>query len=604
MLSIQPVPFLAQPHPALSTPAATTSSSSPPQRTRSVLPAIGIVLGSLAFWKPGWFLAQSWDAFGADSAFVHATFRFYVLLLEGILSGWLVQPFCTAALAVARSRCSPRIRRALIALSLAATCLFVSTFLITVGRHQFGAWDYNILIDVGWRQILGQRPFVDFITPTPPFFNLTAALAFRLFGVTWNANLYLCSLFSCLTLTWAFLLFRGLGMRSAAALGTSLLIQTAAMLTCCFWWYNNTTLVLAALFYLASLHLARCPTSRFAQISFVILLGVLPLTKPNIAGVTIIGCVAALLMSSPHRGRALLLTLAGLLLSGLLLLAAHVSLLDMIATYRGIARERGACSTFGFQQLSIGEQRMTWIWMPVLCLPLLGIWRPMRADLRGARRRQAAFWAFFPLAAIIAVCGIAGNGEMRDVECTLLIAALGLLACVFNTESPLLTRFTVALMCGMLVSNLYAGLARLRVYSIGHHVFFEWHDNNHLSHSGFLKDLHASASLTEVDEQVTQAIGSNPGPIFFGPRLDFEYATHRLPSPLHWASFFQPGTAFDRSQTSSLIRSWSDQRFRTLVFLKNEYTFYPDSLMTEIQTQYTRDDRYPSLSVYRRRPGS
>ncbi len=571
------------------------------QQIQILLAATCVIAGSLAFEHPGLFLTTPCLACGIDLIYSRALLRLYLVLATSLITGWLLQPSALHLLAVTRVRLTSQTRRILVAFAVLAACSFVSLFVITVGRHQFGAWDFNVLIETGWRQLLGQRPYVDFVAPTPPFFNWTAALAFRLFGLTWNANLDLSALFSSLTLVWAFLLFRAQGMRSAAALGTSLAIQTAAMLTCCFWWYNNTTLVLAALLYLASLLLARFPDSRFGQVSFVLLLGLLPSTKPNIAGLTLAGCLALLLLTSQRRGRIFLLTLAGVLLSLALLLAAHVSLPAMLATYTGIAKERGGFSTFGFLGQSITEQWITFFWMPILCLPLFAIWRPLRADLRARQWRQATFWLFFPLAVLIAVYGIAGNGELRDVECTLLIAALGLLTFVYRSDSPRLTRCTVALLCGLCAADLYTGIARLRVYTIGQHVFFEWQDDHHLFTSGFFVDLQASSAMAEVNDQLTQALGATHGPVFLGPRLEFEYAVHQLPSPRHWPSFFQPGTAFDRAQTPALVRAWQQAAFPTLIFLKDEYTFYPDALMDDIGTRYLRDDRYPRLTVYRRR---
>ncbi len=577
----------------------------PLSRSRQVqilLAAVGVIAGSLAFFHPGLFITTSCLACGIDIIYERVLVRLYLVLATGIVTGWLLQPSALHLLAAARARLTPHSRRVTMAVAVAAACCFLSIFLITAGRHQFGAFDFSLLIETGWRQILGQRPFVDFVTPTPPFFNWATALAFRLFGVTWNANLYLSAVFSSLTLIWAFLLFRGLGMRSAAALGTSTVIQTAAMLTCCFWWYNNTTLILAALFYLSSLLLARLPASRFGAVSFVLLLGFLPLTKPNIAGLTLAGCLALLLLTSPRRGRVLLLALGGLLFSLGLLLAAHVSLPAMIATYVGVARERGGFNTFGFDEQSITEKWLTCLWMPVLCLPLLGILRFLRADLRARHWRQAVFWLSFPFSAFVAVYGTATNGELRDVECTLLIAALALLAFVFRTDSPRLARCTVALFCGLFASDLYTGIARLRVYTIGQHAFFEWEDNNHVFTAGFFAGLHASPAMAEVDDQLTQALRATASPVFLGPRLDFEYAVHRLPSPAHLPAFFQPGTAFDRARTAALVQVWRQQAFPTLIFLKDEYTFYPDALMDEIGNRYLRDDRYPRLSVYRRSP--
>ena len=519
------------------------------------------------------------------------------------MTSWLLQPAASDALTRWHAGLSPRKRRWFVIASISFACIGVATFIVHFGRQQYGGWDYNILVDVGWRQLIGQRPYVDFVTPTPPLFNWTAVLAFRLFGVNWNANLYLAALFSAGTLVWSFLLLRRLGLRTFAALGTACAMQTAAMLTCCFWWYNNTTLILAALFYLSSLALARSSTSHLLQISYVLLLGVLPLAKPNVAGVTVLGCVVLLLLASRRRGLILVLTVAGALLSFLMFLALHIPVGAMLATYRGIAKERGGLSMFGFRQLEPGEQWMTVLWFCALCLPMLCLWPLFRQNFVTHRWRQVAYWMFFPLAALIGAYGVAGNGELRDVEFTLLLGALAMLAFVHRREGRLTPRFTVALICAMMATDLYTGAARLRVYTIRPHVFFEWKDHEHGVNSGFLKGMRISETLVEVEREIHGAVQDSPGPVFFGPRLDYAYAAQGLRSPMHWASFFQPGTAFDRAEVTELVQAWRKNRFQTLVFLKGDYTFYPDALFMEIDTNYIRDDRYPRITVYHRRPG-
>jgi len=94
------------------------------------------------------------------------------------------------------------------ALALATACAFLWLFILHFGNRQFGGWDYGILIDTGWRQILGQRPYTDFITPNPPGFNLAVKYAFTLFGVNWNAQLYLTALFACSSFLWMYWLLQ------------------------------------------------------------------------------------------------------------------------------------------------------------------------------------------------------------------------------------------------------------------------------------------------------------------------------------------------------------------------------------------------------------
>ncbi len=56
--------------------------------------------------------------------------------------------------------------------ALLGTCAFLWVFILHFGRQQYGSWDFNILVETGWRQIQGQRPYVDFPATTPPGFNL------------------------------------------------------------------------------------------------------------------------------------------------------------------------------------------------------------------------------------------------------------------------------------------------------------------------------------------------------------------------------------------------------------------------------------------------
>lgn len=568
-----------------------------------LLAAIAAVAFTAAFVLTPWIIRRPYVSIGSDLAYAHTFLRSLWLLLGGACLGWLLQPSALRALKAHRDANTSK-RLFPTALLLALVALGLALTLIALGRRQFGGWDFNILIDVGWRQLLGQRPYVDFVTPTPPFFNWTAALAFQLFGVTWDANLYLAAIFSACTFLWAYFLLRPLGLTRLAAVCTAALIQIAAMLTGDFWWYNNTTLVLAALFFLASLLLSRVQDSGLAQGSFVLLLGVLPLTKPNVAGVTVFLCVALLLVIHRSRGRVFLLTLGGLALAALFFAALHVSVPGMIASYRGVARERGGFSTFGYEEMELAEKRVVKVWMFALCLPLLAILAPLRRALASRQHRQAAFWLFFPAAALVAIYGTAGNGEFRDVELTLLIPALALLAFVYLPETPYLRRATVALFCGMALCDLYVGLTRLRVFSVGAHKFFEWTDNNHRLPAPFFAHLHTSGVLSEVDHQVREAVQQYPGPTFFGPRLDFEYAALHLPEPVGWTTFFQPGTSFSRADTAHLLLSWREHRFPTLIFMKDDYTFYPKAFLRDMHAHYAEDDHFTNISVYHRRPGS
>ena len=582
---------------------------------------------TFAFVHPEIVYGRGARGFTPDNFYVQAIFRFHVALAGTFLASWLVQPTMRGALSRRSLAMTDRARRSLSVAALSLLCLLFAAFVVVFGRWQFGGFDYNILSEIGWRQILGQRPYVDFPTTTPPLFNLGLLMAFRLFGVSWDAVLALTALFTTGTLAWLYCLLRRLEMSQLAALGTACTVEIATMLSCCFWWYNDTTLVLAALFFTTAVLLARRVEDRFAQVSYVASFALLVLAKPNIAGVTIAGCVALLMILSRHRFRIVLLTFAGAAIALLILQLGHVSLPAMMLAYSGAAKERGPFSSFGFDEFSGGEKLLIQWWYVALCLPLLGCLRPLWAEIRGRRAPQAAFWLFFPLSALIAIYGLRGNGELRDVETAVLLCGLSLLAFCFRAESLGWRRYTTALLCGMCASNLYSAMARHRVYTIGPHLFFEWKDRDHLLLTGPLKHMRVSETFAEVNQEIQQALESNPGPYFFGPRVDYGYMAFGVPPPKHFPAWWHPGTAFARTDMHKFVARWEQDRFPTLIYFKgvghqdpypenadpkhpelegeqsSDYTYYPASMLNDLRTRYIRDDRFPRITVYHRRPG-
>ena len=566
-----------------------------------------LIVFTFLFLHPRLVIRKSFGRFSADIYYMRALYRANLALLGAFVTAWLWEPAVTAALAARQWQGTTTARRWIAFCAVAFACLLCAVFIVHFGRWQFGGFDYNIIAETGWRQMLGQRPYVDFPTTSPPLFNLGTVIAFRLFGVSWDAMLFFTALFAVVTLVWLYPLFRRLGMGVLGSLGVACTLQSATMLSCCFWWYNNTTLLLAAVFFLSSSLLTRTPHDRLAQSSFVVSMALLALAKPNIAGVTLVGCVGLLLVVSKQRLRILMLCAAGIGLTLAIFLIAHISIPAMLAAYRGAAKERGAFSSFGFDEFRQGEKRLVELWYTALCLPLLSCVRPFLARRRTDGLRAAAVWLFFPLSAVIAIYGLRGNGELRDVEATVLVSALGLLAFALHVQSPQTRRYTVALLCGMAASDLYIGAARDRVYTIGPHFFFEWQDRDHLLTAGRFKHMRVSETFVEVDNEVQQAITTNPGPFFFGTRLDYSYMALGLPSPAGFPAWFHPGTAFDQALLPQVLARWEARRFPTLLYTKgglgDAYYKYPEAFLRLLRTEYIRDDRYSRITVYHRRPG-
>jgi hypothetical protein len=485
--------------------------------------------------------------------------------------------------------------------------LALSFFIVIIGRHQFGAFDFNIFLETAWRQFRGEHPYTDFYTSAPPLFNMGALWAFRLFGVSWNAGLYFTALFSVITFIWFYLLFRRLGVSAPLSLLASFAIEASSMLLLCFWWYNNSALVMGAIFFASALLYARTPDARFVQLSFVISLTLLLLAKPNIAGATAAPCCFLLFIQTPRKLRLFLLTAAGALLALVLLLSSHVTVSALLASYHGASKQRGILSAFGYYQMPPFLRHVTLLWLAILCLPFLYLLPPIHQSLRRRDWSRIAGLLLLFVGPLVAIVGIAENGEFPDVEVTLLIVAIVFILYVARFTGPNLRYLGVALLCAFIAVDSYAGAVRLRVATIGEHMFFDWgQDNDHIS-SGPLKDMWVTPQFTEVEQQIRSVMASNPGPIFFGPRIDFNYMALQLPSPDHFPAWWHPGTAFDAADQPAIIAHWEQQRYPTLIFYvndsKTDYTHYPSQFRGIIMRDYVPDHTYSRLTVWHRKPG-
>lgn len=544
----------------------------------------------------------------ADGLYRQAFLRLYAILFGVFCSVFLLAPMLQTAV----QRLRLKWRNSFTWLTLIALCGFIWIFLVHCGRHQYGAFDLNILVELGWRQILGQRPYVDFPDTTSPGFNFGCKYAFQLFGVRWDANLYLAALYSCATFLWMYWLMRRISAGRLASAAVAFAVESASMLALCFWWYNDITLVAAAIFFLACIAYARQPHGLGVQLSYIFSLSLLSLMKPNMAGLTILCCVPLLLLLTTRKLRLLTLTAAATITALLILASNHVPVPAMVTSYLSVAKAHGSThSAFGFNLLNRLEQHWSLYWIGFLSIPLLGLFPKGYRLLRTRDWRGIGLALMMPVSCFIAWYGLLVNSEFRDTECTLLLVAIGVLAFGVRWNGPFLRRFTIAVLCASIAGDLYYGVARLRIYPIGPGVFFQWRDNQHRMDSGFFKNMRVAEGMVQVQQDVSDVLKHNPGPYFFGTRLDYNYAAFGVPSPEHFPAWWQPGTAFPVSAESSLIDRWKQDRFQTLVFLKHGfagnddtmfYTFYPPEWMDAIRNNYVADNEtYPTLTVYHRR---
>lgn len=600
------------PIPSFPEPADSDAPREANKLTRLEVLVAWVGLGILALTVLGFrFTPDSTHHFGRiseDGFYRSFAFRLYMILAGGFLAAFCLVPVLTSLVRFFRERW----RKAYTYGALLGICAFLCAFLIHAGRWQFGGYDYNIMIEMGWRLIQGQRQYVDFPTTTAPGFNLGIKYAYQMFGVNWDANLYFSAIFACLTFLWMYWLMVRLAMGRLAAMAMAFAIECAAMLTLCFWWYNNIAMVLAAVFFLSCLAYANKPRSAAVQCSYILSLMLLSSMKPNMAGVTILGGVVLLFLVTKRKMRLVLLTLAAAAAVAGVLLLNHVSIPAMLTSYLSVAQEHGGLrARFGYRLMSPFERHSALYWIAVLSVPLLGLGPRMGRQILQRDWKGIVYCLFFPLALILALYGLVTNGEYREVDCAVLLAAGAVLTFGLQWNGPLLRRVYIAIVFASIAGDLYYGAARVRVFGIGPHVFFDWQDNQQRIESGYLKNMRVSSTMIEVEREIKLATDAYPGPYFFGTRVDFNYAVLGLPSPMHSPAWWEPGTAFAAVDQARLIQVWQEHRFQTLIFLNSsyaygtsadnfDYTFYSKEFRDAIRHGYVKDQSYPYITVYHR----
>jgi hypothetical protein len=146
------------------------------------------------------------------------------------------------------------------------------------------------------------------------------------------------------------------------------------------------------------------------------------------------------------------------------------------------------------------------------------------------------------------------------------------------------------------------GAVRHRVEGIGPGTFYEWNAPLASIDQPFFRNLKASMRFRRVVDQAGDALRTNTQPVFFGPRMEFAYATFGVPSPLHLPIWWHPARSFPPAQEPDLLQVWRKGGFHTLIFLKDDpgqaFTYYSPQFMKLIETLYDRDDSYSDITIF------
>jgi hypothetical protein len=295
-----------------------------------------------------------------------------------------------------------------------------------------------------------------------------------------------------------------------------------------------------------------------------------------------------------------LYSLAAFLVFNGLLGILGVGLLDFLIGYLGVAG-RGAVIGQFFIDASKTE-----IWLSVLALFLVLL--PLGIALL---RRQ--FPKHTPSTLIVSagtmLAGInsfLADGEMKVVSLALCAVAVHLLLPLFRV-GPSIAQARGLVSSGaflFLVISLLAGIAiaqgytRHRVMKIGYGSFFLHERVLMKIESGFFRGLKGSSVFHSTIENLGKlAKAQKLDSVFFGPRLQFAYAAHGIPSPMHQPVWWHPGTSFPKSDEFDYVRRWMQVGFRVVVLLGGDTTYYTPGYVDLLSKNYRFNQEFAPLIV-------
>ena len=471
-----------------------------------------------------------------------------------------------------------------------------------LGMHQFGGFDEGLVAHAAACYRQGMRPYADFLCTVPPFFMAGIRADGMLFGLRWGALQWLSAGFTAVTTLWMYWLLRRLRLPREWALLLTVMVELCTMVSCPFWWYNNTSIVLATLVFLSVLVCLERPELTSAWLSLAIAIGMVLAAKPNTLPILALVVLFFWRPVPGWRARAALAMCFGVLLAAGICRFAQMPLRPLLASYAEVASLRG--NVFSLLPLRQGVWPERDLQIVLLFLCALGFAAAMLAALC-RRPRDLRPVAACAIAGVASLLMGATNAEWKHTDLSLLLLAVLLLnlrpweAANSGTTYRLRSPWLVGWLAGFLLMSVYFSAIHLRIWGIGEAMFYEPAATVKVQ-GGFLDGLEAAPRLRRVQTEVRQVLDVHPGErIFFGPRMEFEYAAMARPplsgKPLLWDS----GNLFAPSRLPELLLRFQQHDPDVLIFLKNDFTRMGIvSYYIQRSATYRRDESYSDLTVF------
>lgn len=435
------------------------------------------------------------------------------------------------------------------------------------GMRQFGGADQGADVDVAWRLVNGQRPYIDFPCTVPVGFYLGAELAFRLFGVYWRSIVLFNSLCTFIFLIWFSQILRTVFRNSALNFWIPLSCIMGTMVVASFWWYNPITSVAAALYAAAVVSVILAPAHPSRWLSLCLSLYLVALMKPNVGAPLILGGSITLFAFRPTRLLSIPASLIALLLWYLTIRIHGSTVHDVVASYLSVA-SRGMVMTRLFSGLRWPELTLK----VSLLLAALVPWceRCLRRNTGDSAGWPVMLFASFCLLA--GLYGCANNSDAPAVHMPPLILAACFIVANPCPDRPLLifapkwTRYFTFLCVWLTCFGLGEALVRDRVRNIGD--FFEFTEDPSPLPAPFFDGLHSGPIFHSVVRQIADLSAADGlSHAFFGFRLEWAYAAFHVPAPKGLPIWWEPGSTFPAAEETRYEQDWLSRRFNPVLMM-------------------------------------
>jgi hypothetical protein len=474
---------------------------------------------------------------------------------------------------------------------------------LTFGRWQLGGFDHSVLIDIGWRLVQGQRPYLDFPCTVPVYWMEAIGLAFRMLGPSWWSVLVLQAVFAGMTCAWMFWLLELIWPSVLRSLLVALALQAGGNLITSYWWYNTLTTTAACIYHLSLVALSLHPRRLATNVSCVLAMTLLAGCKPNIALPLLVFSGPLLVLATRSFARATALVAVPVALTWALLALAGLSPLQVWSSYRDVAGRGLTLHTFR----DIVQVMEPWklFWLLFFGSGCVVVSLAAMISLRVYRTLPG-------IAAVVtwgaATLGVLTNGENKLVDMTIMLCATwATYAAARQTghEWRAVPRTTYAALGYCLVTlcvlwtgfGLFVAATRDRVEDIG--PFYAPHYSVRKPSTPFFAALKASDEFIVVEQQISHVLKTlQPQSVFFGPRLQWAYAAFGLPSPPREPVWWHAGVSYRISMEGDFIKAWQDNKHDVLIFYRDDFVYIPDGLFTNAPKPYLPVNGAETLTIF------